>query len=82
MKSKYTVEAAYTQDQVLGRQCVVVENWHDTIKEAVSRAKYVLTEDFRRSGELNARLGYSRIINQDGECLRDFFNYVNTKPQE
>jgi hypothetical protein len=69
--SKIEVEAAHTQEAVESCQCVVAET-ADTIAEAKRRAKYVLTDDFRRSAELSSPLGYSRIM-ADGECVYDYF---------
>jgi hypothetical protein len=70
--NQITVEAAHSQGQVDNHQCVVVETC-DTIKEAKSRAKYVLTADFACSAELSCPLKYARIM-ADGQCLYDYFS--------
>lgn len=70
--SQYIVAAARTQKEVLDGQCDVWETHCDTIKEAIARAQYVLTDEFQSSGEMIQPLGYSQVL-KDGVCVRDFF---------
>jgi hypothetical protein len=72
MKMRYLVQAADSQDALesLGSN---VEFEFDTLKEAKSRARYYLTEDYRRVCEAADVLGYSRVMNADGQCVADFF---------
>ncbi len=76
-KSKfYRVEAGHTREQVEERQCDVVFNY-DALKEAKSRAKYFLSDDYQRVAEMSEPLAYARIL-LNGEldrgcCVADFF---------
>lgn len=57
--------------QLGGGACV--EDFHcDTIAEAKRRARYILTDDFMRMGEMSEPLGYSQVL-VNGECHSDFF---------
>jgi hypothetical protein len=72
MNNKYTVLAAWDQDD-LDRSGAVIEDGYDTLKEAKHRAKYYLTDEYQRGGEMSRPLGYSQVRNQAGECVADFF---------
>ena len=73
--TKYTVEAAHTQEDVENRQCVVVNDF-DTLKEAKGYAKYLLTDQCMRDAESTQPLGYVRIIEHSSPgftCVADYF---------
>jgi hypothetical protein len=44
----------------------------DTIKEAKERAKYFLTEEYRRVSETTIRLTYAQVL-VNGKCRYDYF---------
>lgn len=67
-----TVEASYTQEQVLAGQCALVMPDFDTLKEARVYARHVLTDEFQLIGELSRPFGYARVL-KDGECVSDYF---------
>lgn len=66
-----TVEAARTQEEVENHQCGYVFTF-DTLGEAKREARYCLTDDFARSGELVRPFGYARVMVGD-ECVADYF---------
>ena len=68
---KIIVKAARTQEYVENGQCDVVFEF-DTLKEARTRAKYYLSDDYRRTSESSERLGYSAVF-VNGECVNDYF---------
>lgn len=69
---KIVLESAETQERVEARECTVWEDYFDTMADAKRRAKYVISDDYKRSAELSQPLGYARIMG-DGECVYDFF---------
>jgi len=70
--AKYTVEAAATQKDALDGQCVAIDTYCDTIKEAKARARHFLSDEYQRLAEMSYPLGYARVL-RDGECVADFF---------
>lgn len=61
----------------------------DTLKEAKQRAKYSLTVDFQRSGEMSEPFNYARVVVYDGpsyarvETLHsEFWRVGYNEPQE
>jgi len=67
-----TVAAAKTIEQSEAGQNDVWFDGFDTIAEAKKRAKYYLSDDYMRSGEMSEPLGYAQVI-VDGEVHSDFF---------
>lgn len=73
---KYTIEAAHTMEQVIDRQCDLVES-ADTLKEACARARYLLTDEFRRSCEMSEPFHYAQVCKANGEVVKDFFRAID-----
>jgi len=72
MKNKVIkVLAAGSQSEVLNSQCDIEEE-HETVAEAKRRARYVLTEEYRRNCESTSRLGYSQVL-VNGDVVADYF---------
>lgn len=44
----------------------------ETIKEAKKRAKYLLTEDYQRLGEMSEPFKYAQVVG-DGDVLYEFY---------
>jgi hypothetical protein len=73
MKQKQiTVGAARIQQDVLDGQCDVWMDGFDTVADAKQYARRVLTDEYQRSAEMSAPLGYSQVC-VDGECIADYF---------
>jgi hypothetical protein len=70
--SSIIVRAFQSQSDFDNNSGCVVEFTFDTIKEAKARAKYYLTEEYRKSSEAADRLQYSQVV-ADGQCVADFF---------
>lgn len=70
-KSKYLVAAGRTQESF--ERGWDIDYGCDTMKEARSRAKYLLTEEYMLAAEMSEPLGYSQVLNSKGECVADFF---------
>ncbi len=67
-----TVRVYAKQEDVRAYGCELEYSHFDTLKEAKEKAKYYLTEDYRRSSEASDRLGYSQVL-KDGKCIYDYF---------
>ena len=76
--TKYTVEAGHTQDQIKN-DGFDVSYRADTLQEAKARARYLLSDEYRRASEASTRLGYAHVINAAGECVADYFNKVDVE---
>lgn len=51
----------------------VAENGAETLREAKQRARYMLSEAYRRSGEMSERLVYAEVrLGVEGECVFDY----------
>lgn len=71
MSKEIKVLAADSQDE-MERRGAEIEFSFDTVKEAKERAKYYLTEEYRRVSESSRRLGYAQVL-VNGTCVADFF---------
>jgi hypothetical protein len=71
-KAKYSVRAARTMKDVEDGQCDIVDDFCDTLAIAKKRARYLLTDDFQRSGEMSEPLRYAQVV-RDEEVLWDVF---------
>ena len=69
-KYKYTICASVSIEQH-GRGWAY-DQGVDTLAEGKTRAKHILTEAFRISGEMLDRFGYVQILNQKGECVWEY----------
>jgi len=67
----YTVRAYRSQDTV--DQGSDYDRTCDTLKEAKEAARYSVTEEFRRLGEMSEVFGYALVENADGENVFDCF---------
>ena len=76
--TKYTVEAGHTQDQIKN-DGFDVSYRADTLQEAKARARYLLSDEYRRASEASTRLGYAHVINAASECVADYFNEVDVE---
>jgi hypothetical protein len=70
--STYIVEAAHTQDDVEAGECVVYDDYCETLKEAKARTKYLLTDEYQRIGEMSEPFGFSQVL-RDGEVVACYF---------
>lgn len=69
----YTIRA-YTSQEQEQRDGSAYDTSADTVADAKKQARYCLTEEFRRSGEMSARFGYAKVINdKTNECVFDCF---------
>jgi hypothetical protein len=53
----------------------VEQGYFETLASAKQRAKYLLTNEYRKVTESSIRLGYSRVL-VDGVCIADYFAEV------
>lgn len=75
MKNKAAAEIVvrgYRNFESSERGCDTEETHIDTIREAVIRAKYFLTEEYRRASECSYRLTYAEVV-VNGKVIHDFF---------
>lgn len=43
------------------------------LKEAKRLANYLMSEDFRRVGEMSARFEYAAVYDKAGDCVADYY---------
>lgn len=67
----YTIRAYRSQSTVPDGYDYSTEA--STLKEAKRTARYVLTEDFQRSGEMSQPFRYATVAKQFGEIVFDCF---------
>jgi hypothetical protein len=70
-----TVLAALSQDALELRGADVEDTGLETVASAKQRARYVLTEEYRRITEASERLGYAQVV-VNGEVVADYFGEV------
>lgn len=68
----YEIRAAHTQYDVLNGQCDVVDAMEGTLAEAKRRARYYLTNAYRRDTQMTEPLVYAQVL-RNSECVADFF---------
>jgi hypothetical protein len=66
------VHAGRNQEEVLNRQCEVVQQF-DTIAEAKKKAKYYLSAEYQKYCEASEPLRYSQVV-VNGDCVADYFS--------
>ncbi len=69
------VLAGSNQTSVLDHQCDIEEE-RETLADANRRARYVLTEEYRRNCEATTRLGYAQVL-VNGVVVADYFAKVS-----
>lgn len=67
---KTIIVLAATSQAALDADGAAVETTCETVKEAKERARHYVSEAYARAAELNAPLGYARVL-VDGENVFD-----------
>lgn len=73
-----TVVAATTQDALAENGAAVEDTNCQNVNEAIRRAKYYLTNEYRIASESSQLLGYSQVL-VNGECIHDFYASPSAK---
>ncbi len=72
MNTTYTITAYRSQETV--SEGSDYDTTADTLAEAKKRARYTVSEEFRKSGEMRAVFGYSQVRNGADEIIFDCFS--------
>ncbi len=67
----YTVRA-YRSQETVNDGCDY-DSQYEKLSDAKKAARYSVTEDFAKSGEMSEPFGYADVKDQDGNCLFDCF---------
>jgi hypothetical protein len=69
---RITILAAVSLGDLCDNGAAVEDRDFDTLGDAKRRARYLLTEEYRRITESAECLGYAQVL-VDGECVADYF---------